>query len=425
MRIAVWHNLPSGGGKRALYYHVRGLVERGHTVEAWCPPSADQSYLPLGDLIPEHVVPMDWRPNPHRSLLDRARDPRPDILRGHIALQEHSRVCVAQIARGGFDVLLANPCQYVFAPPIGRYSTMRSVLYLQEPDRMLYEALPELPWIAPRDVLQRRLRPAQLRRAVRESRDIRRLRLRARLELENARAFDTILVNSFFSRESVSRAYGLDARVCYLGVDTDLFISQHKPREDFVVGVGSVTLAKNVALVVEALARIPEPRPQLVWVGNVSDQVYVDSVTQLADRLKVPFELKVRVSDDELVDLLNRARVMAYAPRLEPFGFAPLEANACGLPVVAVAEGGLRETIVDGVNGLLVESDPQAIAAGVQRLISDPAYAQRLGHNGRSIVQERWSLSASLDRLERHLQAALASHAVVDASTTVPSHADT
>src|ERR1700741_4653805 len=62
MRIAVWHNLPSGGVKRALYDHVRGLVARGHTVEAWCPPSADQTYLPLSDLVLEHVVPLSLRP---------------------------------------------------------------------------------------------------------------------------------------------------------------------------------------------------------------------------------------------------------------------------------------------------------------------------------------------------------------------------
>ena len=59
MRIAVWHNLPSGGGKRALYYHVRGLVERGHSVEAWCPSTSDRNYLPLSELITEHVLPID------------------------------------------------------------------------------------------------------------------------------------------------------------------------------------------------------------------------------------------------------------------------------------------------------------------------------------------------------------------------------
>ena len=58
MKIAVWHNLPSGGAKRALYDQVRGLVARGHTVEAWSPPTADSQFLPLVELIPEHQLPL-------------------------------------------------------------------------------------------------------------------------------------------------------------------------------------------------------------------------------------------------------------------------------------------------------------------------------------------------------------------------------
>ena len=56
MKIAVWHNLPSGGGKRALYYHVRGLVERGHEITCWSLDTADHSYLPLSEFASEHVV---------------------------------------------------------------------------------------------------------------------------------------------------------------------------------------------------------------------------------------------------------------------------------------------------------------------------------------------------------------------------------
>ena len=59
MRIAIWHNLPSGGGKRGLYDHVDYLVATGHYVESWCPPSADQSFLPLRHLITEHVLPVN------------------------------------------------------------------------------------------------------------------------------------------------------------------------------------------------------------------------------------------------------------------------------------------------------------------------------------------------------------------------------
>jgi glycosyltransferase involved in cell wall biosynthesis len=95
--------------------------------------------------------------------------------------------------------------------------------------------------------------------------------------------------------------------------------------------------------------------------------------------------------------------VLAYAPRLEPFGFAPLEASACGLPVVAVAEGGMRETVIDGVNGLLCDPDTQAMANVLQRLLDDPTFAKRLGANGRALVQEHWSLEAAVDRLERRL----------------------
>ena len=102
---------------------------------------------------------------------------------------------------------------------------------------------------------------------------------------------------------------------------------------------------------------------------------------------------------------------MVYAPRLEPFGLAPLEANACGLPVVAVAEGGVRETIIDGVNGLLVQHQPQAIAHAIQRLAQDKQLTAQLCKNGPEIVEEKWSVNAAVERLERQLTEAATSKA--------------
>jgi len=403
MRIAIWHNLGSGGAKRALYYHVRGLIERGHTVEAWCPPSADQTYLPLAEIIPEHIVPMGWRPVTKRSLLSRVLSPRPDIERGTAELHRHCRQCADQIHAGGFDILLANPCRYLCAPPIGRYARIPAVLYLQEPRRVLYEASPELPWLA-RPAASRAWTPQGLASRLLDRARIRRVRREGREDRENVWAFETILVNSRFSRESMLRAYGHDAHVCYLGVDTALFAPRQHARGDFVVGLGALTPAKDAAFVVQALAAMAAPRPRLVWIGNVADAGYADRVQQLARTLDVGLELKVRLSDDELVDTLNRAIALIYAPRLEPFGFAPLEANACGLPVIGVAEGGVRETVIDGVNGLLVEHDPAAVAQAIVRLRDDRDYARHLGQTAREQVVERWSLSAALDRLEQRLQ---------------------
>src|SRR5260221_3882931 len=87
MKIAVWHNLPSGGGKRALYYHARGLVQRGHFVEAWCPPTSNRNYLPLGEFITEHVLPLDVRkPRAHGLLArnERIRDQTHNMLMAQI-----------------------------------------------------------------------------------------------------------------------------------------------------------------------------------------------------------------------------------------------------------------------------------------------------------------------------------------------------
>ena len=407
MRIAVWHNLPSGGGKRALYYHVRGLVARGHTVEAWCPPTADQTYLPLSELIMEHVVPFSWQPRKLRGPIGRALATYYYVVDKIKAMDRHCQQCAEEINRGEFDLLFANACMFFRVTAIGRYVRIPKVIYLQEPYRWLYEAMPKLPWVAPPSPNGLWWSPRHLKSFLKDIIRVQGLRVQAREELENAQAFDAILVNSFFSRESVLRAYGLDARVCYLGVDTAKFSSQHQQRENFIVGVGATVPEKNIGFVIKALAKVRQPRPRLVWISNVASRSCLDELKQLAQSVNVDFEPKVRVDDDELVSTLSRASMMVYAPRLEPFGFAPLEANACGLPVIAVAEGGVRETVIHEVNGLLVEHDLNEMSAAIERVLCNKDLARRLGENGRKLVLERWSLEASIDHLERRFAEAI------------------
>jgi glycosyltransferase involved in cell wall biosynthesis len=408
MKIAIWHNVPSGGGKRALYYHVQGLVERGHVVEAWCPPTSNRDYLPLGKLIQEHVVPLNVRPSRAGQFLKRSKILRNE-LRSHLlaevrALDEHCRRCAEEIDQGDFDVLFANSSFIQAVSSIGRHVKTAKALYLQEPSRRLYEASEHgLLWVAIPSVNKPLMKPRYAAWFMANVIGTQQLRVVAREEALNARAYDTVLVNSMFSRESILRAYGIDSRVCYLGVDTTLFVNRKHPRDQSVVSVGELGRHKNARFIIEAVGKLPNPKPRLVWIGNVSEPSYEAEVRQLAEELGVEFELRINVSDDELVEQLNTANVMAYAPRLEPFGFAPLEANACGLPVVAVAEGGVRETIVDGVNGLLVPHEPEAMAAAIERILGDESYADQLGRNGSQIVGQKWSLDSAVDRLEREL----------------------
>ena len=88
-----------------------------------------------------------------------------------------------------------------------------------------------------------------------------------------------------------------------------------------------------------------------MWIGNVAIPSYLQEMQALAVARDVVFEPKIGITDQEVLDILGRALTVLYAPRLEPFGLAPLEANACSIPVLAVAEGGVRETIIDEVNG--------------------------------------------------------------------------
>jgi glycosyltransferase involved in cell wall biosynthesis len=315
-----------------------------------------------------------------------------------------------QINAGGFDVLFANTCRLFHVPSIAQHVQIPKVLYLQEPYRSLYEASPRLPWAALPPPKGRLDRLSYGKRLAGDLLRVQALRVQVREEQANAQAFDTILVNSFFSRESILRSYGFEAAVCYLGMDTDKFVSRAKPRENFVVGVGSFLPQKNIHLVIEAVARVRPPRPRLIWVGNHRSEPYVEELRRLASSLGVVFEERFLIDDEELIDILNRASLMVYAPRLEPFGYAPLEAGACELPVVGVSEGGLRESIVDGVNGLLVEPVPDALAGAIERIQCDESYARRLGRSGRQLVLDRWSLNAGIDRVEARLAATVHSH---------------
>jgi glycosyltransferase involved in cell wall biosynthesis len=399
MKIAVWHNLPSGGSKRALYQQIKGLINRGHQVECWCPVTANKDYLQLNTLCPEHALNMSWSQSKGASpFFDWYQYPRKVQARLR-AMRIHCEECAAQINQGGFDVLLANTCAAFAVSPIGKFVKLPKALYLGEPNRKFYEASPESVWAAPSaghgwlKIFANTFRMHAIRVQVRE-------------EIDNARHYDRILVNSFFSRENLLRAYGLESEVCYLGIDTDLFRPTGEPVENYAIGLGMAGYHKGIDRALRAVAAIPLPdRPKLVWIGNKGNEKYLVELKQLAKELKVDFEIKIMVTDQELVSALSRAALMLYTSRLEPFGLAPLEANACGVPVVAVPEGGVRETILHGQNGLLAASaSPQDIATTILTLLKNPELASTMRAQSRSLVLSRWKLESSIDRLEFALE---------------------
>jgi glycosyltransferase involved in cell wall biosynthesis len=225
------------------------------------------------------------------------------------------------------------------------------------------------------------------------------------------RAATRVLCNSWFSREAILRTTGANPRVCYPGVDPDYFCPDPAvAREPVVLSVGTLAPNKRHDFILEAIATIPaERRPAMEIVGyemaygELELGPYATTLLSLAKDRGVDLRLNKEVSDEVLRDRYRRAAVFAFAPSLEPFGIVPLEAMACGTPVVGVAEGGLRETIRNGENGLLTERDPQEFGAALDRVLCDRGLVARLGTHGREDARSTWTWKRSVDQLETHL----------------------
>ena len=398
MRIAVVHNLPSGGARRALVEHCRGLRALGHTVEAFCPDTADEAFLPLAPVVDRaHVFPAPPPPGREASLFG-----RPGLRTGVRAVRLlralyriHGEMAAA-VDRGRFDVVLATHDQFTHAPLALRYLRTSSAYFCQEPLRFVYDAPVGLA-VGPRGRLGRWMRDVATAGAQ---------RLLGPIDATSVAAARVVLANSVFSHESILRAYGRPARVVYLGVDAERFRPSGVARAPFVLSVGALHPAKGFEFIVGALGRLPaERRPRLVIASDRGYGVLRDALERHARARGVELEIRTRVTDAELVELFGRASAVGYAPYLEPFGLVTLEAMACGTPVVAVAEGGVRESVEHGVSGLLVPRDESAFAAAVAEVLGDAALASRLGRAGRAAVQERWTWAASCRQLEQALGA--------------------
>lgn len=166
-----------------------------------------------------------------------------------------------------------------------------------------------------------------------------------------------------------------------------------------VVSIGRLVQHKGFAELVAALPYNPDT--ELVIVGG-PERAGLDThpearrLTTLARRLDVADRVRLvgRLPHDRLPALLRSADLVACTPSYEPFGLVALEAMACGVPVLATAVGGLADTVVDKVTGVLVPPRrPRSIAAAMQMLLADPVKRSFLGAAGRDRAESRYPWS--------------------------------
>ncbi|MBI3665502.1 MAG: glycosyltransferase [Acidobacteria bacterium] len=185
-----------------------------------------------------------------------------------------------------------------------------------------------------------------------------------RFDRRSAAGVHFFLANSENVRERIRRIYGAEARVIYPPGDTAFFTpaaigSGGNAGGGYYLGVSSLEPYKRIDLAVDAFSG---GRRKLLVVGRGT----LDR--KLRKRARPPVEFLGEVSDQALRDLYRYCRALIF-PGREDFGLVPVEAQACGRPVVCFGEGGATETVIEGRTG--VHFRPQtaeALMAAVERL---------------------------------------------------------
>ncbi|MCA9728949.1 MAG: glycosyltransferase [Candidatus Eisenbacteria bacterium] len=157
---------------------------------------------------------------------------------------------------------------------------------------------------------------------------------------------DGFAANSNHVKRRIERYYGRKARVIHPPCDVDFFTPGGN-REDFYLIVTALVPYKRIDLVLEAARRVPRP---IVVVGDGVEK------ERLAASAPPGVVFRGWLEPEELRDLFRRCRALLF-PGEEDFGIVPVEAQACGAPVIGLGRGGLLETVRDGESGVFF-SDP-------------------------------------------------------------------
>jgi glycosyltransferase involved in cell wall biosynthesis len=345
LRVAVIHNLARGGARRRLEQQLRHLD--GDVVEVCLDGASPVTEDPV-------VVPF-------RELATRApRAIRPPLRYADLARLSRSWRRVAdEIVRIQPDVVLANPCRFLQAPPALLHVPGPSLYFCDEP-----RASDRDPWIrASRNPVTsgvyRGLYAAQ-----------------RSLDRSATLAATRLATNSRYTAAQISAAYGRTVEVLPMGVPGTFTATFPPPKH--LLSVGHLIPAKGHDLVVQSAARAKRRWP-VVIVAPRPAPAAERQLRELASALGVPLTVRTGIEDTELVEAYRGALVTLYLAHQEPFGLASLEAQACGSPVIVARGGGLPETLIEGVTGFAVTRESGEAAAAID-VLGDDARRGRMAH---------------------------------------------
>ncbi len=295
--------------------------------------------------------------------------------RNYLPLFPHA---IRQLDLRGYDLILS--ASYAIAKGVRKHPGQKHVCYIHTP--MRYAWVNEEGYLA--DHGMHGLKGLFVRWQLARLRE---------WDRANSAHVDRFIANSRNVADRVKRFYGRAADVVMPPVDPDLFTLYEGPRRNYIAAARLVPY-KRIDHIIEAFARMPHQR--LSVVGDGPDRKRLEGMATA----NVTFT--GHLPQEAYVHLMQRSRALICAAD-EDLGLTPMEAHACGTPVIALARGGYTETVIDGESGtLFAQSKADVIAEAVARFESNgidrsaallrraiaPYFAERFRDRVRAIIED-------------------------------------
>lgn len=160
---------------------------------------------------------------------------------------------------------------------------------------------------------------------------------------------NAIIANSNYTKKLFEEGGVCVKKVVYPPVNTNKFY--HKRKGEYFLFVGRLLPHKRVQLLLKVFSKIKKERILIVGGGPLAKMV------EKFSRKYTNITFLGRVTEKKLRELYANCKAVIYVTEAEPFGIVPIEANAAGKPAIISAEGGLRETIVDKITGIIINKN--------------------------------------------------------------------
>ncbi|BBG65025.1 glycosyltransferase [Hydrogenimonas sp.] len=164
-------------------------------------------------------------------------------------------------------------------------------------------------------------------------------------DVGTANRVDYYIANSNYIAKRIKKIYAKEATVIYPPVDVEKF-QLCKQKEDYYLTASRMVPYKKIDLIVEAFSQTDR---KLVVIGTGPD------MEKIKAKAGKNVELLGYQSDETMVDMMQKAKAFVFAAE-EDFGITPVEAQACGTPVICLGKGGTKETVINRVTGVHFEN---------------------------------------------------------------------